>query len=201
MSDLPDLPRWRVESSRYVIDDPWLRVRADDCVTEEGVRIAPFFVTEHPDWVIVVAIDVDGQLLLLDQYRHGWGVTSRELPTGAIDSGDADPIAAGRRELLEETGYGGGDWRLVATLAPNPANQSNRCHIALASGVSKIAEPHDQPTERLRLLIKQRRRPDLPARTPHDASKRELKRRRTLRRPVPRHRRACLRRRSAFGRS
>ena len=153
MSDLPDLPRWRVESSRCVIDDPWLRVRADNCVTEGGVRIAPFFVTEHPDWVIVVAIDADGQLLLLDQYRHGWGVTSRELPTGAIDSGDADPIAAGRRELLEETGYGGGDWRLVATLAPNPANQSNRCHIALAAGVSKIAEPHDEPTERLRLLV------------------------------------------------
>jgi 8-oxo-dGTP pyrophosphatase MutT (NUDIX family) len=146
------LPAWRVEASRYVIDDRWLRVRADDCVTDEGVRIAPFFVTEHPDWVIVVAIDANDRLLLVDQYRHGWGVTSRELPTGAIDPTDADPVAAGRRELLEETGYGGGEWRLVNTLAPNPANQSNRCHTVLATGVAKCAEPHDEPTERLRLL-------------------------------------------------
>lgn len=152
MSDDTDLPAWQVEGSRYVIDDRWLRVRADDCVTEEGVRIAPFFVTEHPDWVIVVAVDAHDRLLLVDQYRHGWGVTSRELPTGVIDPEDADPIAAGRRELLEETGYGGGDWRLVATLAPNPANQSNRCFAVLATGVARIAEPHDEPTERLRLL-------------------------------------------------
>jgi 8-oxo-dGTP pyrophosphatase MutT (NUDIX family) len=152
LSDDADLPAWRVEASRYVIDDPWLRVRADDCVTEEGVRIAPFFVTEHRDWVIVVAITADDRLLLVDQYRHGWGITSRELPTGAIDPEDADPIAAGRRELLEETGYGDGEWRLVNTLAPNPANQSNRCYTVLATGVEKLAEPQDEPTERLRLL-------------------------------------------------
>ena len=147
-----DLPPWRVVSSRRVIDDPWLRVRADDCVTEEGVRIAPFFVTEHPDWAIVIAVDDDDRLLLVDQYRHGWGVTSRELPTGAVDPDDANAIAAGQRELLEETGYGGGEWTLVATLAPNPANQSNRCYALLARGVRQLAEPKDEPTERLRLI-------------------------------------------------
>jgi 8-oxo-dGTP pyrophosphatase MutT (NUDIX family) len=148
-----DLPAWRVEASRLVVDDRWLRVRADDCVTAEGVRIAPFFVTEYPDWVIVVALDDAGNLLLVDQYRHGWGVISRELPTGAIDPTDADPVAAGRRELLEETGFGGGTWRLVATLAPNPATQSNRCHAVLATGVCRLAEPMDEPTERLRLSV------------------------------------------------
>ena len=154
MSDLPDddLPPWQVVASRLVIDDPWLRVRADDCVTAEGARIAPFFVTEHPDWAIVVAIDADGNLLLVDQYRHAWGVTSRELPTGAVDPEDADAIAAGQRELLEETGYGGGAWRLVSTLAPNPSNQSNRCFVLLATGVTKLAEPQNEPTERLRLV-------------------------------------------------
>jgi 8-oxo-dGTP pyrophosphatase MutT (NUDIX family) len=149
-----DLPAWRVEASRLVVDDRWLRVRADDCVTAEGVRIAPFFVTEYPDWVIVVALDEAGDLLLVDQYRHGWGVTSRELPTGAIDPEDADPIAAGQRELLEETGFGGGAWRLAATLAPNPATQTNRCHAVLATGVRRLAEPVDEPTERLRLSIR-----------------------------------------------
>jgi 8-oxo-dGTP pyrophosphatase MutT (NUDIX family) len=152
LSDDADLPPWRVEASRYVIEDRWLRVRADDCVTAEGVKIAPFFVTEHPDWVIVVAIDACDHLLLVDQYRHGWGIVSRELPTGAIDSGDSDILSAARRELREETGYGGGKWRLVATLAPNPANQSNRCHAVIATGVARLGDPVDEPTERLRLI-------------------------------------------------
>lgn len=148
-----DLPPWRVERSRYLVDSPWLRVRADDCVTADGVAIAPFYVTEYPDWVIVVAIDADDRLLLVDQYRHGWGIVSRELPTGAIDAEDSDILAAARRELREETGYGGGDWRHVGTLAPNPANQANRCHAILATGVARIREPLDEPTERLRLAL------------------------------------------------
>ncbi|QNE30991.1 hypothetical protein F1C10_02810 [Sphingomonas sp. NBWT7] len=104
MSDDIDLPPWRVEASRYVIDDTWLRVRADDCVANDGVRIASLNIPTGDRR----RVDDEGCLLLVNQHRHGWGVVSCEQPIDAVDPEDADIVSAGRRELLEMTGYGGG---------------------------------------------------------------------------------------------
>ena len=65
--------KWRVTGSRYVHKDRWIAVRADDCVTEDGVSVAPYYVLEYPDWVEIVALDADDNLLLVRQYRHGVG--------------------------------------------------------------------------------------------------------------------------------
>ncbi len=50
---------WTVNHSRYVLRDRWITVRADDCVTSQGVEIAPFYVLEYLGWVHVVALDPD----------------------------------------------------------------------------------------------------------------------------------------------
>ncbi len=148
----PPMPPWRVLSSETVLDSPWLKVRADRCVTGEGHEISPYYVLDYPDWALVVAIATDGQLILVQQYRHGVGATSTELPCGGVDAADADPVAAGARELLEETGYAGGEWTWIARLAANPATQTNYCHVVLATGVEKQAEPVEDAAEKLRIL-------------------------------------------------
>ena len=56
---------WRVQASRLALVDRWIRVRADDCLTAEGVEVAPFYVLEYPDWVHVVAVSPDQQILLI----------------------------------------------------------------------------------------------------------------------------------------
>lgn len=146
------LPAWRVRASQTVLDSPWLKVRADHCVTEDGHTIAPYYVLTYPDWALVVATDTEGQIILVRQYRHGVGATSTELPCGGVDKHDADPVAAGKRELLEETGYGGGQWRYAGRLAANPATQVNYCHIIIATGVSRQAEPVKDATEELQVV-------------------------------------------------
>jgi len=115
--------------------------------------IDPFYVLEYPDWVQIVAIDHTDRLILLEQYRHGWGTTSLELPTGGIESCDNNPISAARRELEEETGFTSDSWQHIATLAPNPANQTNRCHVILAQGVTKDGTRKDDPTERVHISL------------------------------------------------
>jgi 8-oxo-dGTP pyrophosphatase MutT (NUDIX family) len=151
-SDRSILQPWTVTGSRHVLRDRWISVRADSCVTAEGVEIAPYYVLEYPDWVIVVAIDDQDRIILVEQYRHGWGVMSLELPTGGVEPGDADLVAAAARELAEETGYASSDWRYLTALAPNPSNMANKCHFLLARAATRTVTPQDDPTERLRVV-------------------------------------------------
>lgn len=93
-----------------------------------------FVVINSPDWVNVVAVTPDGRLVLVRQFRYGSDAFSLEIPGGVMDSGE-DPVTAGLRELREETGYTGDRARLLASVHPNPAIQSNRSHFVLVENV------------------------------------------------------------------
>lgn len=93
-------------------------------------RSRDFTVIRAPDWVNVVALTPDGQLVLVRQFRFGIDEFSLELPGGVIEAGE-DPVAAGLRELAEETGFTGTRARLLGTVHPNPAIQNNHCHFVL----------------------------------------------------------------------
>lgn len=131
--------KWRVRQVQEVVRDRWIDLRAETCETPEGHDIDPYYVISYPDWVNIVAITEDQNLVLTRQYRHAAGRTFLELPGGAVDPLDRDLEAAARRELLEETGYTASRFQLVATRFPNPALQTNRLHTFLAEGAVRIA--------------------------------------------------------------
>lgn len=83
-----------------------------------------FFVIKSPDWVNIVAYTKDDNVVLIRQFRFGVDDHELELPGGLIDDGE-DPLAAAKRELLEETGYSSDNWKLTGESHPNPAIQSN----------------------------------------------------------------------------
>lgn len=89
-----------------------------------------FLVIAAPEWVNVVAHTVDDRLVMVRQFRYGINDFSLEIPGGIIEAGE-DPVAAGLRELSEETGYVGRSARLIGSVHPNPAIQSNRSHFVL----------------------------------------------------------------------
>jgi 8-oxo-dGTP pyrophosphatase MutT (NUDIX family) len=133
--------QWQVNRSRIVFRDRWVSLRADDCVTPSGVEISPFYVLEYPDWVHVVALDAENHVILVQQYRHGFGGITLELPGGMMDTQDGDPVTTAARELAEETGYTAGAFRLLASLSPNPATHTNRLHVVLGESVQLTKEP------------------------------------------------------------
>lgn len=92
-----------------------------------------FVVIHAPDWVNVIAHTPDGRIVLVRQFRFGSNALSLEVPGGMIEKGE-DPAAAAVRELLEETGYGGGTVSVLGSVRPNPAIQDNRCHFVLIEG-------------------------------------------------------------------
>lgn len=128
---------WKVLESRTILQDRWLNLRADDCLTPDGVTISPYYVMSYPDWVNIVAITPDDRLLLVRQYRHAAGRFFLEIPGGGLDERDVDSEKAARRELEEETGYIAQDWQLISSLYPNPASHTNRLHTYLATDAER----------------------------------------------------------------
>ncbi|MCG8462157.1 MAG: NUDIX hydrolase [Holophagales bacterium] len=82
------------------------------------------------DWVNVVALTPERQVILIEQYRHGIDAATLEIPGGMVDPGE-DPADAASRELREETGYTGGPPELLGRVHPNPAIQDNLCSAYL----------------------------------------------------------------------
>jgi 8-oxo-dGTP pyrophosphatase MutT (NUDIX family) len=145
---------WAVTGSRIIHRDRWISLRADDCLSDEGVEFAPWYVIEQADWVQVVAVTDAHEVVLIEQYRHGRGIISLELPTGVLDHPGEAPLDAGRRELAEETGYTARNWRLLASIPVNPANHNNLTHIVLATGAAPTGTPADDPHERIRAQLR-----------------------------------------------
>ena len=101
------------------------------------------------NWVTVVAVTPDDELVMIRQYRHGSGAMELEIPGGCIDPDDVDPVAAGCRELLEESGFAGENGRVIGKVNPNPALQGNTCYTVLLENCRRTASPRLEDTEEL----------------------------------------------------
>ena len=112
-----------------------------------GSQIGSYYISEFPDWVNVIAVTKEKQLLMVRQYRHGIARISYELCAGVCDPTDATPIDGAKRELLEETGYGGGHWQEWMVVCPNPSIQTNFTHCFLATDVEWQQNPELEHTE------------------------------------------------------
>lgn len=143
------IENWKVEGSTYLMRDPWLTVRADTCRTPNGHVIAPYYVLEYPDWVMVALFDSRNRILLNSQYRHAIARVSRELPCGNIDPEDASPEDTARRELLEETGYTADRFEPCGVFSPIAASHSNQVYCFAAFNGRKVAEPKPDPAEEI----------------------------------------------------
>jgi ADP-ribose pyrophosphatase len=106
-----------------------------------GERVSDFYVLKPNDWVNIIAITPDNQVVMVEQYRHGVEAVTLEIPGGGVDHDDLTHLQAAQRELLEETGYAGSEIVSLGFNYPNPAIQSNLCHTYLVKNVEKVREP------------------------------------------------------------
>src|SRR6185503_4827087 len=92
------------------------------------------------DWSVVAAVTDQDEWVMVEQHRHGVNALTLEPAGGIIDTGES-PEEAAIRELVEETGYGGGKLVALGWVHPNPALSSNRAFLFLARGVRRLQDP------------------------------------------------------------
>jgi len=138
--------RWKKLNSKYLIERWWMNLREDHVLLPNGLELEEYHVLEYPDWVCVVCVTSDDQMVLVEQYRYGIDEVTLELPGGAIDPGE-DPAEAARRELLEETGYSADRLTFVGKSAPDPARHTNWAWVYFASGAKRIGDQQLDPGE------------------------------------------------------
>ena len=123
---------WSKIDSRALGDFRIFSIRSDQKISPRTDHAHDFFIIDCVNWVNVVAVTPDQQLVMVEQYRHGTNTVELEIPGGTMDPGDVSPVAAGLRELREETGYEAEQAQILGEIFPNPAIMSNTCYTVLA---------------------------------------------------------------------
>ena len=137
---------WQRLSTDYPVDSPQLRVRRD-VVRWPGGRIAPYTYIEGKGAVWVVPVTVEGEIVLIRQFRYTMDDWCWELPAGGFHDFDGSPVELARRELAEEVGGTSDDWTYVGSFRPGTSFIDSVCHIVLARDVRLDRDPQREPGE------------------------------------------------------
>jgi len=119
--------------TEMVFATPWFQILGK--TMRQGEE--PYYSLRLPDYVAVVALTEERRVPIVRQYRPAVERETLELPSGLVDPGET-PEEAARREVLEETGYEGGEWEMLGAMEPDTGRLGNRIWSCVAKGVRRL---------------------------------------------------------------
>lgn len=143
---------WEVHPERVILETPVVTINAGPVVCKRSGRKKEFYLFDFPDWVNIIALTPEQEMILIRQFRYGSNRMEIEIPGGMMNEGE-NPVEAGCRELLEETGYAGENARVIGKVCPNPAIQRNYCHTILVENAERIADPAFDDMEDIECIL------------------------------------------------
>lgn len=146
------IEKWRRLASQTLLDLRIMKVLEVTASSNRGVAPHPFYVFDTVDWINVLPITREGQVVFVKQYRHGSDEISLEIPGGMVDPGEAPEVAAAR-ECLEESGFAASGLISLGALRPNPAIFNNYLHTFVAFDVERVGEIQNTATEETELVL------------------------------------------------
>jgi len=143
---------WKILSSKRDRSYRVFNLRTDRAQSPRTGGDHNFFVLESPQWVNVIPLTPDNEVVMINQYRHGIRQVTLEIPGGLIEMGDT-PEGAARRELREETGYDCTDVVFLGSVHPNPAIQNNDCYTYLARNAFHAGSQEQDDKEDIEVVL------------------------------------------------
>lgn len=140
------LEPFRIVATAPAFENRWWKILKETVELPDG-STDEYFINHTRGGALVIPVTPEGKVVVNRQYKHGAREVVQEFAIGRIDEDDADPLAAAKRELLEETGYAGGEWEPLATLVSNPTSSTSRIHVFLARGVRAAGAASGNPRE------------------------------------------------------
>ena len=134
--------------SERIYDGKIIHVRRDEVLLPNG-HTAMREVVAHPGGVGILALDKDGTVLLVRQYRYAFGRTLLEIPAGKREKGE-EPLTTAKRELQEETGAQADNWTSLGALIASPGCYDEVLYLYLATGL-RFGQTHPDEDEFLAL--------------------------------------------------
>lgn len=134
---------WQITGEKKLLDTVVMTLTEQQTLSPEG-NPGKYIVMNANDWVVVIpTISKNGKeyFIMVEQWRHASKEMCIEFPGGVIDSGE-EPEIAGKRELLEETGYKAEKLVHLASMSPNPALFSNTIHFYTATSLENTNKQH-----------------------------------------------------------
>lgn len=151
---------WDLINSKIDRDYRVFRIMEEISLSPRTNKAGRFYVIDTNDWVNIIPLTEDEQVVMIKQYRHGSKNVTLEIPGGLVD--DESPEKAALRELLEETGYQGDGIMYLGATNPNPAIFNNLCHTFLVKNAKKVSDVNLDDNEDIEVVLKPLREiPDL----------------------------------------
>ena len=143
---------WEQHGSETAFAVEHYRVRRDTVGLPSGRVVDDYYVGEFADYSVVVAVDPEGRVVLVRQWKQGVREITLELPGGAIDAGET-AMEAGARELREETGYAAPSLEHLGSFFVDASKAANRGHAFLVVGAERKHEPEPHEMEDPELVL------------------------------------------------
>ena len=129
-----------------------ITVRVDDVRMSNG-EVAQREIVAHPGAVAVVALDEDGNIVLVNQYRPAIGARLDELPAGLLDVDGESALETAKRELAEEASLAAEDWDVLVDVHSSPGMTDEAVRIFLARGLTPVTSGFEAEHEELTIHV------------------------------------------------
>ncbi len=147
------MKKWKKLDEKLLIKTPIFEFKSFKLLHGEKHTNHEFYIIDSKDWVNVIPITPDNEIVLIKQYRAGSDEITVEVPGGIMEADESDPIITARRELEEETGYVAEKYYRIGSVYPNPAFITNKCYYVVAEDVVLQGKINFDPSEYIETLL------------------------------------------------